>query len=152
MIEAARRDEAEAILQLQQLAYQSEAILYQNWTLPPLVETLETVRAEFERQLFLKASCGDPRQIVGSVRALVVDGTAFVSRLFVHPEFQGRGIGASLLCELEQRLPQARRFELFTGNRSIRNLSLYQRLGYVPFREQRLSDQVALIFLEKTIG
>jgi len=152
LIEAARKEDAEALLSLQLLAYQSEAILYQNWNIPPLVEPLETVRAAFDAALFLKATYGESHRLVGSVRTRVEAGTGYVGRLFVHPDFQGRGIGASLLRAVEQGLPQVRRFELFTGNQSTRNLSLYQRMGYVPFREERLSDEVALVFLEKILA
>jgi GNAT superfamily N-acetyltransferase len=70
----------------------------------------------------------------------------------VHPDFQGKGIGGMLMRQVEQRFPQAQRFELFTGHRSNRNLSFYQHIGYVPFREQQLSDHVTLIFLEKTVA
>lgn len=151
-IETAQEEDAEALLQLQRLAYQSEAILYQDWTIPPLTEAMEALRAEFGRQLFLKASCGDSHQLVGSVRARVEGGTCFIGRLFVHPDAQGRGIGSLLMRELEHRQPQTQRFELFTGHRSSRNLSFYQHLGYIPFREKRLSNQVTLVFLEKTIA
>jgi GNAT superfamily N-acetyltransferase len=152
IIEAARREDAEAILQIQRLAYQSEAVLYQDWKIPPLTESLEELLAEFDRQLFLKASCDAPRHLVGSVRARFQDGTCCIGRLIVHPDFQGKGIGGMLMRQVEQRFPQAQRFELFTGHRSNRNLSFYQHLGYVPFREQQLSDHVTLIFLEKTVA
>lgn len=151
MIETAGREDAEVILQIQRLAYQSEAVLYQDWNIPPLTESLEELLAEFGRQLFLKASCGEPRRLVGSVRARFQDGTCSIGRLIVHPDFQGRGIGSALMRHVEQQFPQARRFELFTGHRSSRNISLYQHLGYVPFREQLLSDNVTLVFLEKTV-
>ncbi len=152
LIETAGRKDAEAILQLQRLAYQSEAELYQDWTIPPLTETLAELLAEFDRQLFLKAFWGQTLRLVGSVRAHFDGGTCSIGRLIVHPDFQRRGIGSRLMREVESRFPQARRFELFTGHRSVRNLSLYQHLGYSPFREQRLSDQVSLIFLEKVVS
>jgi ribosomal protein S18 acetylase RimI-like enzyme len=152
LIETAGREDAEAILQIQRLAYQSEAVLYQDWNLPPLTESLQELLAEFDRQLFLKATCGEPRHIVGAVRARLQDGTCFIGRLIVHPDFQRQGIGGMLMRQVEQRFPQARRFELFTGHRSDRNLSFYRHLGYVPFREQQLSDRVTLIFLEKIVA
>ena len=40
MIETAGREDAEVILQIQRLAYQSEAVLYQDWNIPPLTESL----------------------------------------------------------------------------------------------------------------
>lgn len=42
------RKDLEEILQLQYLAYQSEAALFGNKDIPPLKETIEEVIAEFE--------------------------------------------------------------------------------------------------------
>jgi hypothetical protein len=43
------------------------------------------------------------------------------------------------------------RSELFTGERSERNLRLYERNGYRAFRRQELSPRVTLVFLEKRL-
>lgn len=148
-IQTAGLEDAEAILRLQRLAYQSEAELYQDCKIPPLTESLEALQAEFERQLFLKATCDESGQTVGSVRAQLTNGTCGIGRLIVHPAWQHQGIGRALMSEIESRFPEAQRFELFTGHRSSRNLSFYRGLGYLAFREQRLSDQLTLIFLKK---
>ena len=148
-ISIAIRSDAEAIFELQRLAYQSEARLYQDWEIPPLKETLEELQAEFERQVFLKSVHGEPQRIIGSARARLQGGICSIGRLIVHPQYQGQGIGSALLREVERQFPQAECFELFTGNRSGRNISLYQRLGYVAFDERKLSDNVTLVFLRK---
>jgi GNAT superfamily N-acetyltransferase len=70
-------------------------------------------------------------------------------KLIVHLDFQNRGIGTRLMNEIEKRFDQAERYELFTGCRSERNLYLYQKLGYEPFRSERATDKVTLTFLEK---
>jgi hypothetical protein len=43
----------------------------------------------------------------------------------------------------------ARRFELFTSQRSERNLYLYRKFGYRDFKQVTLNEHVTLIFLEK---
>jgi len=58
------------ILALQKVAYQSEATLYQDWTIPPLTQTLLEIEAEFETRIFLKAILEEG--IVGSVRGCFV--------------------------------------------------------------------------------
>ncbi|MEJ2737951.1 MAG: GNAT family N-acetyltransferase, partial [Anaerolineae bacterium] len=87
--------------------------------------------------------------IVGSVRAYLQDGTCFVGRLIVHPSFQNQGIGTRLLGEIERAFDQAERFELFTGHLSERNLYLYQKLGYRPYRNRTVSEALTLVHLEK---
>lgn len=146
-IERAGLEDAPTILGLQKLAYESEARLYQDWNLPPLRQTLDSLRAEFESNCVLKA-LADGR-VVGSVRAREVDGVCHVGRLVVSPELQGRGLGTRLMRAIEAEFPGAGRFELFTGSRSTANIRLYERLGYQRSREQVLSPAVTLVFLEK---
>ena len=45
-------------------------------------------------------------------------------------------------------VPQAR-YELFTSTQSLRNLRLYERAGYRPFREEEPEPGLRLVFLEK---
>ncbi len=147
-ITLATPDDAQELLSLQRLAYQTEATIYDDYTLPPLLETLDDLTARFEIRQFLKAVDGD--RIVGSVRAYHDGETCFVERLIVHPEYRRQGIGMALLNEIEARVSSARRFELFTGHKSESNFRLYERLGYRAFRQQQVNEKVTLVFLEKT--
>lgn len=110
-------DDASEILSLQKIAYQSEAELNDDWTIPPLTETLPEIISEFEAKVFLKAVCED--KIVGSVRAALDSGTCQVGRLIVHPDYQGKGIGTLLIGRIETRFSLAERFELFTGIKAL---------------------------------
>jgi ribosomal protein S18 acetylase RimI-like enzyme len=139
--------DAEAIFALQRLAYQSEARRYDDWSIPPLVETLEAVRAHIEQHTVLKAV--DGATIVGSVRGVVTDGVCEVQRLIVHPDRQRRGIGSALLTAIEGRFAGIATFELFTGDRSVENLHLYERHGYRRFKTEPVSPAVSLVFLRK---
>ncbi|MDY0186578.1 MAG: GNAT family N-acetyltransferase [Syntrophus sp. (in: bacteria)] len=76
-------------------------------------------------------------------------GTCLIGRLIVHPHYQGKGIGTALMKSLEKAFPEADRFELFTGNKSMNNIRLYERLGYEAYREEDLSLDVRLVFMEK---
>jgi ribosomal protein S18 acetylase RimI-like enzyme len=149
-IEKAGMDDAAEILDLQKLAYQSEAALYPGEPIPPLTQTLEEMKNDITGQLVLKAQ--KDRTVIGSVRGRLSESTCFIGRLIVHPDFQNRGIGTLLLRTLESRFPQAKRFELFTGHKSVRNLHLYEKLGYRVFRREKVSDSLTLVFLEKNAG
>lgn len=140
-------DDAAEILELQKRAYQSEARLYDDWTLPPLTQTLAELLDEFATTVFLKAMEGD--RLVGSVRARETDGVCQIGRLIVDPRTQGHGAGTMLMRHIEAAFPQARVFELFTGSQSEGNLRLYGRLGYVRTREKVVSPALALVYLEK---
>jgi GNAT superfamily N-acetyltransferase len=147
LIELAQLTDAPEILALQKLAYLSEAEINQDFTIPPLTQTLEEIEHEFQTKTVLKAIVDG--RIIGSVRAYLQEGTCYIGRLIVHPDFQNQGIGAKLLRAIEERFAQARRYELFTGEKSERNLYFYQKWGYRIFRKEELTDKVALVFLEK---
>ena len=151
-IEIARASAADAaaLHELQRLAYRSEAELYGDWAIPPLVEPLAATERAVAEMHVLKAAQGG--RIVGSVRGRIEGDMCHVGRLMVHPDFQGRGIGSQLMRALECALPQVQRFELFTGERSVRNLRLYARLGYRELRRATLSERVTLVYLEKLRG
>ena len=142
--------DAAALHELQRLAYRSEAELYGDWTIPPLTEPLAATERAVAELLVLKAVQGG--RIVGSVRGRIEGATCHVGRLIVHPDWQGRGIGSQLMRALEAATPEVRRDELFTGERSARNLRLYARLGYCELRRAPLSGRVTLVYLEKSRG
>jgi len=146
-IKRAPVQDAEAILDLQKLAYLSEAEIYNNKSIPPLTQTLEEIRAEFGNQIFLKALIDE--RIIGSVRAYQTEGTCHIGRLVVHPKFQNRGIGSRLMHAIEGAFDNAKRLELFTGDNSARNLYLYHKLGYTEFRRKNFQENFVLVFLEK---
>jgi GNAT superfamily N-acetyltransferase len=146
IVDAALED-AEAILALQKIAYEREARRYDDWTIPPMVETLDSVRGQIARHVVLKAVVDG--RLAGSVRGVVTDGVCEVCRLSVDPALQRRGIGSALLQAIELRFPDIEAFELFTGNRSVENLRLYDRHGYRHARTKVLSPAVSLIFLRK---
>ncbi|MFI6723814.1 GNAT family N-acetyltransferase [Streptomyces sp. R-74717] len=151
IISAATAQDAEQILKLQYLSFQSEAELYGNYRIDPLVQTLDSVRAEIATNLVFVARLGD--EVVGSVRGSTdQDGTGQIARLCVHPRLQGHGLGARLLRAAESGLVDERsatRFRLHTGHRSEGNLRLYQRAGYAPVGNETGQDGVRMILLEK---
>jgi ribosomal protein S18 acetylase RimI-like enzyme len=147
IIEQAKVEDADEILALQKLAYQSEAELYGNSTIQPLTQTLTEMQAEFAKRVFLKASLDGA--VIGSVRAHVDRETCFIGKLIVHPRFQNQGIGTRLMNEIEKRFVQVERYELFTGHKSERNLHLYRKLGYKSFRSQKITDALTLVYMEK---
>ncbi|QDX82120.1 hypothetical protein B9N43_13225 [Denitratisoma sp. DHT3] len=125
-ITLAQINDAEAILSLQKRAYESEARLYDDWFIPPLTQSLSSLKDEILAGGALKYSQGEV--IIGSVRASFQDGKCEIGRLIVAPEFQGQGIGSTLLKAIEARFPQAHSFELFTGSKSDGNMGVSEFL------------------------
>lgn len=135
------------ILDLQYLAYQSEAALFGSKDIPPLKETLSELEAEFEKGIILKM-VDDKGKIIGSVRSKSDEKTVYIGKLMVHPDEQKKGYGKKLLCEIERYYPN-KRFELFTSTRSIDNIRLYEKMGYKKFKEEKITDELVFVYMEK---
>jgi GNAT superfamily N-acetyltransferase len=149
-ISAATPEDAAEILALQLLAFESEARLYGNWTIPPMTQTLESLRLQIQNETVLKAMEGT--FLIGSVRGELSQNVCRIGRLIVHPHHQGRGIGTKLLQAIERNFPAAAQFELFTGSRSEGNIRLYTRSGYVVTGTRPGPDEVTLVVLSKRAG
>ena len=146
-IEHAGINDTEEIYHLQKLVYLSEAEIYNDFSIPPLIQTFDEFLGEFRQQVYLKAEING--ELVGSVRGFVKDGTCYVGRLIVNPKQQNQGIGTLLIRAIEEHFKGTLRFEIFTGIQSERNLYLYQKMGYRIFDTRRLTERVELHFLEK---
>lgn len=145
-IEKAALQDLESILQLQYTAYQSEAVIHNDYTIQPLIQTLEELTAEHQKGIILKAV--QSGKIIGSVRAFAESDTVYIGKLIVHPDEQGKGLGTRLMAAIEDKLYR-KRFELFTSSKSDGNLRLYEKLGYRKFREETLDSGIELVYLEK---
>ncbi|WP_083485102.1 GNAT family N-acetyltransferase [Paenibacillus ihumii] len=149
-ITIAEKADLQPILLLQYEAYKSEAQIYDDDRIPPLTQTLEDLVEESSSHTILKAVLGDG-QIIGSARAREGNGTCYIGKIIVHPDYQNRGIGTALIRELERVFAHCARIELFTGHLSERNLYLYQKLGYNIFRTEPIHERLNLVYLEKRI-
>jgi hypothetical protein len=50
---------------------------------------------------------------------------------------------------IEAKFSEVGRFELFTGEKSTKNLSLYRKLGYVKFGTEQMTPSVRIVYMEK---
>ena len=147
IITLAEKEDLAKILELQKLAYKSEAEIYNDFSIPPLKQTITELKEDFKIQLFLKATYKN--KIIGSVRAFHEGDTCFIGKLIVNLNNQNKGIGMKLMNAIEKRFDSVKRYELFTGEKSMRNLYLYKKLGYKIFKMEVLNENVKLKFLEK---
>ncbi|MDA3847017.1 MAG: GNAT family N-acetyltransferase, partial [Vallitaleaceae bacterium] len=115
--------------------------------IPPLTQSLEEIIGDFANHIFLKVV--EEGVIIGSIRGYEDSGTCYIGRVIVADDYQNRGIGTQLLDLMEKEFKNAKRYELFTGKKSVRNLYLYRKLGYEEFKEVELNDKTTLVFLEK---
>ena len=146
-IQRADIPDAEEILKLQKSAYKIEADRYNNYRIPPLIQTIDELKAQFNDHVILKAVADN--QVIGTVRACERDNTCYIGRLAVHPDMQNKGIGTALMKAIEGQF-NSPRFELFTGSRSDKDIYLYKKSGYQIFRtEMDAFQKIELVYMEK---
>ena len=135
------------IRQLQYLPYQSQAALFSNKDIPPLTQTLDEVIEEYHKGIILKM-VNEEGMAIGSIRAWETEGSVYIGKLMVHPNYWHHGYGTRLLKEIELLFPR-KRYELFTSTRSVDNIRLYQRLGYREFDRKRVDEELEFVYMEK---
>ncbi len=149
-ITQAQPEDAEEILLVQKSAYRSEAELYNDYDIPPLTQTVDDLKGQFKNHIILKAVLGG--KIVGAVRAYEDSGTCFIGRLAVLQDMQNQGIGSALLKEIEDRF-HPKRYELFTGSKSDKNIYFYKKAGYSIFLKKAEPGcaNIEILYLEKIV-
>ncbi len=146
-ITKASEEDLQEILDLQHLAYQSEAALFGRQDIQPLTETLDELAEEYKAGTVLKMT-DENGKIIGSVMGKEADGTLYIGKLMVHPDHQRKGYGRRLVTAIEECCPR-RRYELFTSTRSVNNIRLYESLGYKKFDERDADGEIRFVYLEK---
>jgi tRNA (guanine37-N1)-methyltransferase len=135
---------------LQQAAYLVEGRRHGTFDIPPLVETLDEVRASLRSGTVLVARRAG--RLVGSVRGEVrPENVWYIGRLMVAPDLQGAGLGGTLMERVEAAAPAGTpTFRLVTGVLSDTNLRFYRRRGYRVVG-RRSHPGVDVLDLEKSL-
>ncbi|MBX3304207.1 MAG: GNAT family N-acetyltransferase [Nitrospira sp.] len=114
------------LLQVQRAAFGEYAGIYElsSWT----TETLESLKEDArEKHIFVAETEGE---IVGSVRFWTVAGVCVIRLLSVSPAYQSRGVGKSLIREIERATTDAHKLYACTMLRTARNIQFFMDLGY----------------------
>ncbi len=142
-------------LTLQRAAYVTEAQAHADPRLPPLLESLDALRADLGDPAVVAIGARDHGRLVGMVR-LGRDAdhpeAAELRRLAVAPDRQGEGIGTRLLLAAEARAPEGvTTIKLFTGEHSAGNIRLYTRHGYRETHRAPAGTH-SLVYFEKALS
>lgn len=146
-IEKADFNDLEEILQIQKTAFLSEAQIYNDYTFDALTQSLESIQSDYSKYIYLKAVYND--EIVGSVKSCITDDNiGWIGRLIVKREYQNKGIAKKLLAAIEQTIPDVKEYLLFTGEKSLKNIYLYQSVGYSVTDRYADPDKTDLILVK----
>ncbi len=136
---------AEEIWALQHPAYRVEAALIGVADLPPLRDTVQTLRACGETFWGYRDDGGD---LIGAVSfEREQEGQYTLCRLMVHPNFLRRGVGSSLIEHILTLMPN---HTVLTVTAEIRNLpaiALYERYGFVRYETFKPTTEITMLRL-----
>ena len=146
-IELATIQDVPALLDLQRKAFGPlcEELRWEN--APILSDTLEHLIEEFSQCTTLKVE-NEEGLIIGSVNGKVTDGSLYIGRLMVLPEFQQQGIGKCLFREIQSRLPH-RRVWLCTCQQIRPPYDFYLREGFRHYQSEIVGPGLTWAYMEK---
>lgn len=147
-IEVAQKQDLKAILALQHTAFADEAKRIGKMDIEPMTQDLQSIEKELKTQMILKCSL-ENGEIIGSVRGFTQEDTTYIRKLFVNPKYRKKGIASALIRTLCSKLA-AKRYEIFTSEKSLENIALYEKLGFARFKcEKPKGFPIKAVFLEK---
>ena len=146
-IELATIQDVPALLDLQRKAFGPLCAELDWKDAPILTESLEQAYEEFSRCTTLKVQ-NNKGVIIGSVNGNVTDGSLYIGRLMVLPEYQQQGIGKQLFREIQSRLPH-RRAWLCTCKQVRPPYEFYLREGFKPYKIEEVGPGLTWAYLEK---
>ena len=148
-IEIATKQDVPALLDLQRKAF-GPLCEELGWNdAPPLTESVEHTYEEFEGCTTLKVQ-NQEGLIIGSVNGTVTDGSLYIGRLMVLPEYQQQGIGKQLFREIQSRLPHSRAW-LCTCQQVRPTYEFYLREGFKPYKSEEVGPGLTWVYMEKRI-
>ena len=148
-IELATIQDVPELQELQHRAFGPQCIELGWEDAPPMTESLEHAYEEFAQCTTLKVKNEDGR-IIGSIRGNVTDGSLYMGRLMVLPEYRQQGIGKLLFREI-QRILLHNRAWLCTCKQVPAPYEFYLREGFRPYKDEIVGPGLTWVYMEKSI-
>ncbi|GGO07611.1 GNAT family N-acetyltransferase [Saccharibacillus kuerlensis] len=137
----------EELLRLQTTAYRLEAKLIGFDEIPPLADTVDTLKRS--RDVFY----GYTVQSGKLVGAVAVEeerpGELTLTRMMVHPDFFRQGIASRLIEYVFANYPEFPIYIVSTGLKNEPARRLYERFGFVPFKSEYIAPGVELMTMKR---
>lgn len=145
-IDITNRKNAEDVLNIQIPSYMVEAEIIGSYEIPPLKDTVNSLR-----------KCGetffgfyDYEKLCGVISIKLSDREVDIHRLIVHPSHFRKGIAQLLLNFVESKF-EVKTIKVSTGSKNTPAVHFYKKNGFHTIKEVTVNEQLSLTFLEKNI-
>lgn len=153
-LQLATETDAQAIHDLQIEAFTPLVEKYRDYNTSPATEPLEkTVRRlnNPDSRYFKILADGELAGAVHVIRK-EIEGSLWISPIFIAPNFQGLGIAQQAIGIAEQKFPDDRIWELSTLAEETGNCHLYEKLGYKRMdRIDKINERTTLVYYKKEL-
>lgn len=96
---------------------------------PPGYSSIEMTKYMIRKLEYFKIL--QDKEIVGGI-IITISGMSYgrIDRIFIDPNYQGKGIGSRVINLIEDEFPNVRIWDLETSGRQINNHYFYEKMGY----------------------
>lgn len=137
---------AEKLLEIQMPAYKVEAEIIGYDDIPPLKDTVNTLK-----------QCGETffgyyinEELCAAISLKVIDNEVDIHRLIVHPDHFRKGIAQKLLTFIERQFDK-RIIIVATGSKNKPAITLYKKNGFRITKEVQVNEHLSLTYFEKKL-
>lgn len=144
-------DDIPRLLSIQKAAFLEDLLRYEDFETNPACESFETLKDNIEKAHHFTI-LHEHRHIIGAIDIRGNNERMHISKIFVDPAIQNKGIGTYSMQYIESIFPDTKLWTLYTPCLSFRNHHLYEKLGYKKVKETPVNDKLVLFKYEKLGG
>lgn len=139
----------EALFRLQTTAYRLEAKLIGFEEIPPLADTLESLKRSSDIFYGYRTEQGE---LVGAIAVEEeFPGELTLTRMMVDPKFFRQGIATRLIEHIFARYPDFKAYIVSTGSMNEPAMRLYRGFGFIPFKKEYVAPGVELTTMRRKV-
>ena len=151
VVQRASIDDAELIYAMQIEAFKPLLAKYKDYETSPANESLDRTMDRLNQKqtdYYLIIFRSLP---IGAIRIVKKAGHCYrISPIFIHPEFQGKGIAKATMQTIEKMYSDSLVWELDTILEERKLCGLYESLGYMATgKTTKINDEMTAIYYEK---
>jgi ribosomal protein S18 acetylase RimI-like enzyme len=135
------------VLKLQKASYKIEAELIDFYEIPPLKDTIESLK-ECE-EIFYGYYIGD--MLAGIISYRIIDCVLDIHRVAVHPEFFRMGVADKLVSYIEAVEGNINKVIVSTGKKNMPAVNLYLKRGYKRIKDINIEKDFYITEFEKVL-